>query len=260
MSALKSVKDSFIAEDGLRLSLHHFGTPGGVPLVLHHGFAADIFSNWVSPGVVQRLLSVGRYVVGIDARGHGASDKPHDPAQYGHQVMANDVRALIDHLGCEHIDLCGYSMGGYVSLHVATVEPRVRSLAVGGVGEAAIGGATIDRTNVAEAMEAAVADPNSRSEDRTARQFVRFARATGADLVALAAQLRAPNSGAIPVGKISVPTLIIVGENDELAKGAAKLAAAIPGASFVVTPGDHLGAVAEPAFIEAICDWAQRRE
>src|SRR5207245_231868 len=53
------------------------------PVVLHHGYAVDANVNWVAPGIVAALPAAGRDVVAVDARGHGASDKPHSPDRYG---------------------------------------------------------------------------------------------------------------------------------------------------------------------------------
>src|SRR5690606_41731928 len=75
--------------------------------------------------------AAGRRVVTIDARGHGASSKPHDPLFYGEEKMAADVRTLLDLLGEPSYDLVGYSMGAIVSALVASQEPRIRLLVIG---------------------------------------------------------------------------------------------------------------------------------
>jgi len=71
----------------------------GDPIVLVHGFASNKEVNWVYPGWVATLTRAGRRVIALDNRGHGASTKLYDPALYGSALMAEDVRALIDHLG-----------------------------------------------------------------------------------------------------------------------------------------------------------------
>lgn len=167
--------------------------------------------------------------------------------------MAADVSALLDHLGLAQVDLVGYSMGGFVSLEVATREARLRSLTVGGIGAAAIpgpsgSGPAIDRSAVADAMEAD--DPSG--FDPGARAFRALADSTGADRAALAAVLRSRTHGTQDLSAISCPAVVIAGDSDPLARGADRLAEAIPGATFVSVPGDHLSAVAAPELVAAI--------
>ena len=65
---------------GVRIAYEDQGD--GAPLILVHGFAASFETNWVAPGWGDRCVAEGRRVVGLDCRGHGASEKPHDPSAY----------------------------------------------------------------------------------------------------------------------------------------------------------------------------------
>ena len=123
------------------------------PIVLHHGFIADANLNWVVPGVVDALVRVGRHVFALDARGHGASGKPHDSSFYGEEKMVRDVRQLFDLIGAERLDLAGYSMGAVVSLMTASEDARVRRLVVGGIGGAVLSPAGPERVDIASALE-----------------------------------------------------------------------------------------------------------
>src|SRR5215467_7760092 len=82
----------------------------GEPIVLVHGFASTAHVNWVYPGWVATLVEAGRRVVALDNRGHGASSKLYDPADYHSTCMAQDVQALLDHLELTRVDMMGYSM------------------------------------------------------------------------------------------------------------------------------------------------------
>ncbi len=153
----------FVTGDGVAVAYHSFPAdrpaPGLPTVVLQHGFAADTVANWVRPGVVAALHAAGRDVIGVDARGHGASDKPHDPACYGEGRMARDLVELFDSLGLESLDLVGYSMGAIISLITATTERRIRRLVVGGIGAgvAEMGGVDrrrLDTTALAAALRA----------------------------------------------------------------------------------------------------------
>src|SRR5439155_3680505 len=80
------------------------------------------------------LVDIPRRVVGVDARGHGRSDKPHDPAAYENSAMVRDVGALLDHLALSRVDLVGYSMGAATAVRFAAQDRRVRRLVLGGIG------------------------------------------------------------------------------------------------------------------------------
>jgi pimeloyl-ACP methyl ester carboxylesterase len=244
--------DRFTSFDGVGIAYMTAGQ--GPDALLLHGFAADHRVNWIVPGVVDALVAGGRRVIAYDARGHGASDKPHDPVAYAGDAMVRDARGLLDHLGVEQVDVIGYSMGALVSSRLAPVEPRTRSLVLGGIGGGMRGGRGLSgdrRSAIAEALE--TDDPRSVT-NVSARAFRRFADRTGADRLALAAIQRAPVD-VTRLAAISVPTLVIVGDGDTLAGSAQDLADRIPGAVARVVHGDHLGAVGDPAFRAAVVEF-----
>ena len=225
--------------------------------MLVHGFAANIEMNWRAPGIIDAIAGSGRQVVAIDCRGHGKSGKPHDPAAYKGTQMADDVIALMDHLGIKKADLIGYSMGGFLSASLLVRHPeRFNSVTLSGVGDALVAGNfPRERSEaIARAMESvqgAVAD------NEVGRQFRQFAERMGADLDALAAIQRGGRSGFDPVklNDVTTPVMVLVGEGDTLVGSADRLAAAIPGAKYVKVPGDHLTAVATPELRSAILDF-----
>src|SRR5258705_13631788 len=91
----------------------------GEPVMLVHGFASTKEVNWVQPGWVATLTRAGRRAIALDNRGHGESSKLYDPAGYHTDKMAEDVRALIDHLGLDRVDAMGYSMGARIGAFLA---------------------------------------------------------------------------------------------------------------------------------------------
>src|SRR5674536_247917 len=91
----------------------------GEPIVLVHGFASTKEVNWVNPGWVATLTGAGRRAIALDNRGHGASSKLYDPTAYHSAMMAEDVRALLDHLSIERADVMGYSMGARIAAFLA---------------------------------------------------------------------------------------------------------------------------------------------
>ena len=71
----------------------------------------------------------------MDARGHGKSDKPHDPVVYIAENLVHDVIVVLDSLGIETTNFFGYSFGGGIAFECAKYAPeRMKSLIAGGVG------------------------------------------------------------------------------------------------------------------------------
>ncbi|MYR05538.1 alpha/beta fold hydrolase [Gordonia sp. SID5947] len=250
-----SVAQRFTTGDQIAISFRTFGDAvDGQPVVLQHGFASSGVQNWVATGLVEALVGQGRRVIVVDARGHGQSDKPHDPGHYGEGRMARDLVELFDVLDITAVDLVGYSMGAIVSLLTAVHDSRIRRLVVGGVGAGVVelGGVdtrVIDQRTLAAALRAE--DPTSVT-DPAARRFRLFADASGNDLRALAAQVEAVNTGAVAFDQISVEAAaVIAGTDDDLARNPGVLANALS-ADLIRVPGDHLGAVRSPEFRTAV--------
>ena len=113
----------------------------GEPIVLIHGFASNKEVNWVYPSWTTTLVQAGRRAIALDNRGHGASTKLYDPALYDTGLMAEDVRALLDHLRIERADIMGYSMGARVAAFLSLAHPkRVRAAILGGLGSRLVEG------------------------------------------------------------------------------------------------------------------------
>jgi pimeloyl-ACP methyl ester carboxylesterase len=103
--------------NGLNIYYEIHGT--GQPLILLHGGvgAIEMF------GEVLQLLAAGRQVIALELQGHGHTADIDRPLTYEH--MADDVAALLRHLGIEEADVFGFSMGGGVALQVAIRHPEV---------------------------------------------------------------------------------------------------------------------------------------
>ena len=88
-------------------------------LVLHpNGFCAGIFDP------VARLLSENYRVVGVDLRGHGASEEVLDEADLGNDLMASDVLKVMDSLRVDSFSILGVSLGGAIAIEIAAMAPE----------------------------------------------------------------------------------------------------------------------------------------
>ncbi len=238
--------------DGVRLHYEVHGPERGTPLVVVHGFASSYRLNWVGTRWQETLTTAGFRVIGLDCRGHGHSDKPHDPAAYRIDVMAADVDRLLDHLDVPSAPYLGYSMGARIGLQMVLDFPqRVQRAVLGGLGTA---GAIEEAAAISHAF--VTGEP---IQDPTAQTFYRFASANPTnDLKALAACIRGlqPEPSPTRLAAIKTPILIVVGERDELARSAPELVELIPTAHLTTIPGrDHLGAVPAREFKRAAVDF-----
>jgi pimeloyl-ACP methyl ester carboxylesterase len=231
----------------------------GDPVVLVHGFASNKEVNWLNPSWFGTLTRTGFRVIALDLRGHGESTKLYDPAQYKTEVMAEDVRALLDHLALPRVDLLGYSMGARISAFVTVRhQDRVRSLILGGVGKSLFEGRNFS-DDIPAALEA---DSLAADTPRAARTFRAFAEQTKSDLKALAACMRgtAQNLTRQQVETIKVPVLIAVGTKDNLAGDPRELAAMLPTATVLDIPDrDHMLAVGDKVFKQAAVEFLKGR-
>ncbi len=237
--------------DGLRIAFRDeapLGRDRDEAVLLIHGFASSADVNWVGTGWFDTLRRDGRRTIAFDHRGHGSSDKPHDPALYATGSMAQDALRLLDHLEIARADVMGYSMGARVAAFLALASPqRVRSIVIGGLGSHLVEGVGLP-TGIADAMEApslaALTDPMQ-------RMFRRFAEAGGNDLAALAACIRGSRQSltAGEVGRIGMPSLVAVGTKDLVAGDPNRLVALLPDGEVLDIPGrDHNPAVGDKVF------------
>lgn len=229
--------------------------PRGESIMLVHGFASSHMVNWVNTQWTKTLTHAGYRVVALDNRGHGQSDKPHEPEAYSSHIMAEDVRRLMDHLEIARADVMGYSMGARISAHLALAHPqRLRSLLLGGLGIHLVEGVGLP-LGIADAMEAPSLDVLS---DPMQRMFRAFADANKSDLKALAACIRGSRQTLTPdeVGRIVMPTLVSVGTKDDVAGSGQELAALIPNAeAFAIEGRDHNLAVGDKTHKQAVLDF-----
>lgn len=231
---------------------------GGRPLLLLHGFTGgkDEFSDFLDP-----LAERGWHAVAPDLRGHGDSDHPTEAAAYSLDIFVGEVLGLVDSLGWGDFVLVAHSMGGAVAQRLALDNPdRVRALVLmntfhGPVGidraliELAIGVVRQGGMPALAAAQAArrEADPAAAAAHRRIEEATPgFAARLNRKLLACSQDMWLAMAPRFPdwpdtlsdARNLSVPTLVIVGEDDATMRAdCERLAAAIPGARLEVLAG-----------------------
>ena len=119
----------FVETEGGRDRLEYTEYGGGDRwVVLLHGL---LMPRRMQQPLARELAAAGLHVVTLDLLGHGRSDRPADPLLYSMTAFAEQVIALLDHLGAEDAVIGGTSLGANVSLETAVVAPeRVRGLII----------------------------------------------------------------------------------------------------------------------------------
>lgn len=121
----------YAENDGVKIYYEVDGTPGAEPMVMHHGYLADL-ESWRARGWVKALG--GRYrLLLVDSRGHGRSDKPADPEAYEMRTRVLDVLAVLGAEGVRSAHYLGYSMGGMIGYSAMIYAPqRFATISCGG--------------------------------------------------------------------------------------------------------------------------------
>ena len=251
------------------MALAHFSSDGvdiafldggeGDPILLIHGFASNHVVNWGATGWIDTLKRDGRRVIAMDVRGHGRSEKRHDPESYPLALLADDAARLLDHLDIARADVMGYSMGARITVAMALAhQDRMRAMVLGGMGYAMVEGMKGEDEIVA-ALEAPSLDDVAAGAGRAYRKF---AEQTGSDTLALGACMRMARQTFSPeqLATIHIPTLIAIGNKDSVAGSAEGLARLIDGAEVLVIPNrDHMLATGDRHYKEAVLAFLARR-
>jgi len=248
------------SSDGAALFYHDSGT--GQPLVLVHAF--PLHSAMWHPQIA--ALNDHYRIIAPDLRGFGASELGQAPTSLA--PYADDLAALLDHLGLDQVVLGGLSMGGYIALEfVRSHATRLTGLILADTRAGADSedgkrgretNARLAESNGAMAvgetmlprLVAAHAPDVLRAEIRTIIAENTSAAGTAAALRSMAAR---PDSTDL-LTTITIPTLIIVGSEDLLTPPAEahRLHAGIAGSQLIEIPNvGHLSNLEAPAAFNA---------
>lgn len=240
-----------IVGDTTRLATYTWGDPEAEPVLCVHGFGSSTRDNWVNTGWVRDLLRAGFRVIAVDQRGHGASEKPHDPAAYLMATLVADLVAVLDTYLVDQARYLGYSLGGRVGWQLAVDAPEhVERAVLGGIPD----GTPLARLKVDQAR--AFLDRGEPVQDAVTQKYVSLAeRVPGNDLralVAIAEGMRLGQSDPDPASPPQQPVLIATGTDDPIFEQSRGLAALTPHGEFAEIPKrHHVNAPGARAFREA---------
>ena len=252
--------DGTIDRDGVRIHYEVHGVPTARPaLLLTHGYAASALM-W---GPNLAALGTDRQAITWDLRGHGRSDSPSDPAAYSEKAAVDDMAAILDRCDVNEVVLVGMSLGGYLSLSFLAQHPeRVAGLVLVDTGPGFKNDDARRRWNReaearAEAFEADGLDALGTGPEVA----VSVHDPLGLALAARGMLTQHDGHVISSLPAVGVPTLVIVGDQDEPFRAAADyMAAKIPGADLVVIPGaGHAANLDQPeAFDAAVRNFLDR--
>jgi pimeloyl-ACP methyl ester carboxylesterase len=241
----------------------------GPAVVLLHGFTGTIERSWINTGVLPGL-SRNHRVIAFDLRGHGHSDKPHDPAAY--EELGEDVIRLLDHLKIEKAHAVGYSLGGIILARLLVTHPeRFASAVLGAAAYRRSRSEASDRAadHAAREIEAGVyraliVSTAPTDEPPPSEEAIRARSreiAASADVKAHAALMRARRALLVSdaeIAGVKVPTLAVAGSADPALPRIQAMKKRWPGLEVEVVPGaahptvHERGLPRNPAFLAAI--------
>ena len=227
-----------MSAEGRRIATYVWGEDDAPTVLCVHGFASSCRDNWVNTGWVRDLTRAGFRVLGVDQLGHGASDKPHDPAEYSMDALVADLVIVLDTYLLDTVFYAGYSLGARVGWQLAVQVPHhVERAVLGGIPD----GRPLARLQIEQAR--AYALHGTPVDDTVTGNYVTLAeRVPGNDLlalVALAEGMRLGDADPDPAHPPKQDILFATGSEDAILERSKALADATPNGTFVELPDRH---------------------
>jgi pimeloyl-ACP methyl ester carboxylesterase len=246
--------------DGVKIHYVVQGKEDGEPVLLIHGFTLNIEGQW---DPVIKVLEKDYKVLALDCRGHGGSEKPHDPKKYGLEMTRDAVR-LLDHLKIDKAHVVGYSMGAGITLQMAARYPeRVRTATLGGGGlpmpdRAKLLETLADSLEQGKGLGPLIVALTPKDKPKPTEELIKAIDAillARNDTKALAAVLRGGLNKNLALSEekvkgIKVPMLALIGETDPVRPGVDELKKQLPDMKVVVIDkADHITAFGREEFV-----------
>lgn len=237
----------FAARDGVQLAWRELGE--GQPLVLLHGLFSSGEVNWIKFGTAARVAAAGYRAIMPDLRVHGSSDAPHEEEFYPPDVLVRDLEDLVAHLDLTDFDLGGFSLGARTSARAVVAGMKPRRLILGGMGLAGLAG----WKRRGQFFQRVIAEYETAKRGDDTWMSIQFMKTMKVDRVA-AARLLDSFTDTTPemLTALTMPTLVVCGEQDQDNGSAEELVAALPDARLATIPGTHMSSVTQPELGEAI--------
>jgi len=246
LAPLAAAQDRSFDSAGVRIRYVDYGS--GAAVLLIHGFTADLERSWVETGILPDLARDHR-VIAFDLRGHGGSDKPHEPRAY--DEVALDAIRLLDHLAIDKAHVVGYSLGGIIAAKLLTTYPqRFASALLAGAAYRRSRSERSDREADAAAREieagvyrallvstAPTDEPSLKEADIRARSAEIAGRNDQRALAALMRARRALVVSDAEIATVRVPSLAVVGAADPALPRVKAMQGVWAGLEVVVLPG-----------------------
>ena len=229
----------YVNHHGVRI---HYQVQGdGPPLILHHGITQS-WHDWQDMGYTN-VLSRHYQLILLDARGHGESDRPHEPAAYVLPLRVGDVTAVLDALDIHQAHFFGYSMGGWVGFGMAKYAPeRVHKLIIGGAHPYAETMRSF-RKLINQGMEGLIRFAEAAFGQQLSPIAKQRLMSNALQVLIALCQDRSSVADVLPT--MAMPCLMFSGESDVRYARIQECAKQMPNATFVFLPGcDHFTAMA----------------
>lgn len=225
-------------------AIHYEVHGSGKPVVLIHGVAVNFATNYAAFGWTELLTENGFQVIGLDLRGHGASDKPQSSADYSSAILASDVLAVLDELSIEQAAVVGYSLGSAITLYLAQHFPeRVNKAILIATGDGLIGlGDHSIASTGADLKEAVSRDEYPKDLPAHVATYWNFVEHSGGCRKAVAALMDGnfEPATAQQASQIHVPTVVISGALDLVLGQGSELAASLGNCRYIeIAEADH---------------------
>jgi pimeloyl-ACP methyl ester carboxylesterase len=243
----------YVTNQGVRI---HYEVEGqGTPLALMPGIAGTM-DDWRLYGYSQVLSKEYRLIL-INPRGRGASDKPHDVADYDFKMLVGDVVAILDDLKIKKAHYLGYSWGGMIGWRIPMYAPeRFSSLILGGSRYPLNGREEVDSsvtTTIQLGLETALKEAPDRPmefmvatmektlgfqypAERREQMLSLDPHAILASFYGVLGQKVIPAASEV-LPRVTLPCLVFIGENDPWCQMAEECASLMPNATFLSLSG-----------------------
>jgi pimeloyl-ACP methyl ester carboxylesterase len=251
---MKPTTHHFSAPDGARLAWHELGEAKAEqrPLVLLHGLFSSADMNWIRFGHAAAIAAKGVRLIMPDLRAHGHSAKPHDPASYPPDVLADDAIALIRYLGLTDYDLGGYSLGARTVVRMICKGVAPGKLVIAGMGLQGLLG-TSGRADHFRNILLNLGKHRHGSPEWMAEAFLKTTKGDPQALLPLLGSF--VDTSEAELDRITMPTLVVAGAEDQDNGSALALAERLSDARYAEVPGGHMSSVTKPELGLAIADF-----